>query len=219
MTDLLQQELRARFRSTTEVRLTDIPRLLDALEEDGTNTDALQRLARHFHALSGLGGTYGYPRISELGNEAESSIRKGSAPTRELVARWRALIAEVARELEASQDAPSAAVQRAASRRVLIVDDDPTQLAIMRPVLSDAGYDVETCTDATEFEECIAAFAPDLVLMDEWVGSESGAQLAQRVDGTPVIFVTGDHEPATADHLAKPIAWDQLLARIASRLG
>jgi chemotaxis protein histidine kinase CheA len=102
MTDLLQQELRVRFRSTTEVRLTDVARLLDALEDDPANADALERLTRHFHALAGLGGTYGFPRISELGDEAEGSIPRAAAPTRELVMRWRALIAEVTRELEGS---------------------------------------------------------------------------------------------------------------------
>lgn len=219
MTDLLQQELRARFRSTTEVRLTDVARLLDALDDEPANADALQRLARHFHAFAGLGGTYGYPRVSELGDEAEGSVPKGAAPTRELVARWRALIAEVERELEQSHDVPLPEIERVASRRVLIVDDDPTQLAIMRRVLGDAGYDVETCTDANTFDECVAAFGPDLVLMDQEVGGASGAELARRVDGIPVIFVTGDRASSADDLVAKPVSWDVLLARIASRLG
>ncbi|HEX2060883.1 MAG TPA: Hpt domain-containing protein, partial [Thermoanaerobaculia bacterium] len=73
MTDTLLQELRARFRETTEVRLQDVGRLLDALAADARDADALQRLARHFHALAGLGATYGYPRISELGDAAEET--------------------------------------------------------------------------------------------------------------------------------------------------
>jgi CheY-like chemotaxis protein len=218
MTDPLQHELRARFRSTTEVRLLDVARLLDALEEDATNGDALQRLARHFHALAGLGGTYGYPRVSEFGDELEASIPKNAAPARPVIARWRALIAEVERELEATHDVPLPVVERVRARRVLVVDDDPAQLAIMRHVLGDAGYDVETCRDPREFDECIAAFAPDLVLMDEQVGGTSGAQLAQRIAGTPVIFVTGDRGANADDLVPKPVPREALLARIASRL-
>jgi CheY-like chemotaxis protein len=218
MTDLLLQDLRARFRATTEVRLQDVARLLDVLEEDPQNGDALQRLARHFHALAGLGATYGYPRVSEIGDEAETAVPK-SAPSRALLTRWRALVAEVTRELEQVHDAPLPAVERVAPRRVLVVDDDPTQNAIMRRVLGDAGYDVEVCSDASEFDVSVAAFAPDLVLMDEQLAGASGAELARRIASTPVIFVTGNRDSRAGDLVAKPVSWDLLLSRIAARLG
>ena len=217
MTDLLLGDLRLRFRATTEVRLQDVARLLDTLEKNPADDDALQRLARHFHALAGLGGTYGYPRVSELGDEAESSIAKKPSP--ELLSRWRECVAEVKRELEATHDAPLPAVERVATRRVLVVDDDPTQHAIMRRVLGDAGYDVEVCADARDFDTCVAAFAPDLVLMDEQLAGASGAELARRIDGTPIIFVTADRGTAAGDLITKPVSWPALLSRIAARLG
>lgn len=99
-------ELRVRFRETTEIRLREMTSLLDALDRDGNDATALQSLALHFHALAGLGGTYGYPRVSELGDEGEVSIlpivREGHGITEGIVARWRELVGDVARALHDS---------------------------------------------------------------------------------------------------------------------
>ena len=77
--------LRAHFRESTTERLREMRSLLDALDDD-----ARERLARHFHALAGLGATYGYPRISELGDEGERT----NDPVR-----WRELVDAVDRAL------------------------------------------------------------------------------------------------------------------------
>jgi HPt (histidine-containing phosphotransfer) domain-containing protein len=86
--DPLMGELRVRFRETTAARLREMRSLFDALDRDPTASDSL---ARHFHALSGLGATYGYPRVSELGEEGEHTTD---------VARWRELVDAIARALE-----------------------------------------------------------------------------------------------------------------------
>jgi chemotaxis protein histidine kinase CheA len=103
MTDVLMEELRVRFRETAAVRLHEMASLLDALERDRGDGVSLEKLARHFHALAGLGATYGFPRITELGDEAEDSIaslaRGAKSPTESLLARWRELVAAVTTEL------------------------------------------------------------------------------------------------------------------------
>ncbi len=87
MSDALMDSLRAHFRESTAERLREMVALLDSLDRD---TGARERLQRHFHALSGLGATYGYPRVSELGDEGESTDDP---------ARWRELVDAVARAL------------------------------------------------------------------------------------------------------------------------
>jgi len=103
MSDALMEELRVRFRETAAVRLHEMTSLLDALERDRGDAAALQKLGRHFHALSGLGATYGFPRISELGDEAEDAIvpleRSAKSPTDAQLARWRELVRAVSTEL------------------------------------------------------------------------------------------------------------------------
>jgi chemotaxis protein histidine kinase CheA len=87
MSDELMDSLRAHFRESTAERLREMTALLDLLDRDA---GAMEKLQRHFHALAGLGATYGYPRVSELGDEGEST----NDP-----ARWRELMDAVARAL------------------------------------------------------------------------------------------------------------------------
>lgn len=82
MSDALMDELRARFRETARVRLEEMRRLLDG----GRDAD----IVRHFHALAGMGATYGYRRVSELGDRGESTRSREE---------WRSLIEEISREL------------------------------------------------------------------------------------------------------------------------
>jgi chemotaxis protein histidine kinase CheA len=100
VSDPLLAELREHFRESAAARLQEIGPLLDVVTHDG---NALQQLMRHFHAFSGLGATYGYPRISELGDELEGSIlplaKRGEPPSADVIARWRVVVEEIAREL------------------------------------------------------------------------------------------------------------------------
>jgi HPt (histidine-containing phosphotransfer) domain-containing protein len=86
-------DLRARFRENTHPRLAE---MRGALEAASSDTNALATLARHFHALSGMGGTYGFPRVSELGDEGELLLRK---PDPAALARCGELVDEIEREL------------------------------------------------------------------------------------------------------------------------
>jgi chemotaxis protein histidine kinase CheA len=90
MSDELMDNLRTYFRESTAERLREMTSLLDTLDGAPDDVEARQQLERHFHALSGLGATYGYPRISELGDEGERSVDP---------ARWRELVDAVTRVL------------------------------------------------------------------------------------------------------------------------
>lgn len=85
-------ELRERYRESSRARLEEMRAAFEALPD----SDALQALVRHFHAFSGMGGTYGFPRVSQLGDEAERLLGK---PHDEALARCRELMNEIAREL------------------------------------------------------------------------------------------------------------------------
>jgi chemotaxis protein histidine kinase CheA len=91
-------DLQREFVDHTRVRLLEMEALLP---EIATSTDraSLELLYRHFHALSGMGGTYGFDLITEIAGaaerETESRLRSGSPPSAEEVARWRAAIAGI----------------------------------------------------------------------------------------------------------------------------
>ncbi|HEY0160620.1 MAG TPA: Hpt domain-containing protein [Thermoanaerobaculia bacterium] len=85
-------ELRERYRESSRPRLAEMREALDALPSD----DALRLLARHFHAFSGMGATYGFRRVSELGDEGEGLF---DAQLENAIPRWRELVDEIEREL------------------------------------------------------------------------------------------------------------------------
>ena len=115
--------------------------------------------------------------------------------------------------------------------RVLIVDDNPTNLKLVAYLVKAQGYEVETASDADAALAAIAANRPRLILMDLQLPGIDGLELTRRLKADPatreikVIAVTayamkGDHEKAIAagcdDYVTKPIdtrALPQVIAR------
>lgn len=117
------------------------------------------------------------------------------------------------------------------SDRVLIVDDNPTNLKLVAYLVKASGYDVATANDAESAVAAIAAHPPRLILMDLQMPGVDGLELTRRLKSDPgtreikIIAVTayamkGDEEKALAagcdDYVTKPIdtrALPQLIAR------
>lgn len=100
--DALLDELRGEYRQSAGERLRQVEALLGIAGRTFTPAE-LVSLARHFHSFAGMGATYGFPRISQLGDELEVSIRplvrSNLLPDAETVERWRKLVGEIAAEL------------------------------------------------------------------------------------------------------------------------
>ncbi|HSY49104.1 MAG TPA: Hpt domain-containing protein [Thermoanaerobaculia bacterium] len=63
-------------------------------------SDARTDLQRQFHSLAGIGGTFGYPAITDLAREGEAlcaSIAAGSAPIAASIEQISRLAADVSR--------------------------------------------------------------------------------------------------------------------------
>ena len=162
MTETLLGDLRGRFRETSRVRLEEMASLLDALGRDPSDAEALRKLAKHFHGLAGMGGTYGFPRVSELGDEAEGAmlplVKRGAAPPAALIARWKEMHAEITRELDRG------VTPRVPSPRLFnvhLVEFDPVVAAALEReeiVCSpDVPADVTVVIGGDEFEEKVRA--------------------------------------------------------------
>jgi CheY-like chemotaxis protein len=222
MSSPVLDDIRARFRETSRLRLGEMDLLLGRLEGDPGDAAALQQLARHFHALAGLGGTCGFPRVSDLGDEAEAMmlplVRRGAVPDAAMLVQFRELTAAIGREIAgddgvpAFRAEPSEADALAAgaasrdreehpSRRILVVDDDEVANELFRGILSSSGYEVEVCGNPLQFEKMLLEFRPDLLLMDVQLSHElTGHDLvrfvrqSEQFSRLPVIIVTSDSE-------------------------
>lgn len=108
-------------------------------------------------------------------------------------------------------------------RFVLIVDDDPAIVTVMRDVLREHGYEVATAANGEEALDLIAQARPSLVLLDVHMpvldGSQFADALRERGIRVPVVVMTAGpsardwaEKLAASGHLAKPFAVDQLLS-------
>ncbi len=68
-----------------------------------------------------------------------------------------------------------------AAKKILVVDDDPTVLAIAKLILGRAGYEVETRDTALGTTKCLMQGKHDLVLLDVNMPGLDGAELTSLV--------------------------------------
>jgi CheY-like chemotaxis protein len=92
--------------------------------------------------------------------------------------------------------------------RVLVVDDDPDMLRVIRGVLEDEGFLVTTAGDGGRAVASAEQLAPDLVVLDMGLPVLDGTQVAARLRGLlgtefPVLAITADgHAAEKASRLA-----------------
>ncbi|HXV28014.1 MAG TPA: response regulator [bacterium] len=81
--------------------------------------------------------------------------------------------------------------------KILVVDDEPDILELLKEWLVLEGYDVSVAKNCHEFNRLALETKPDLIILDIMLGRENGVNLyngllSQGFDRTiPVIFITG----------------------------
>ncbi len=74
---------------------------------------------------------------------------------------------------------PSRSVQPRRRGKILVVDDDPIILEVVRERLDSAGYDVYVRADALGTSQWVAREQPDFILLDVMMPALSGGELGQ----------------------------------------
>src|SRR2546430_6030347 len=112
---------------------------------------------------------------------------------------------------------------------ILVFEDEPAILELIKVSLLDAGYDVKAAEDAETAHAALRQELPDLVLLDWMLPGQSGLALARQLRGDartrelPIIMVTarseeGDRvaglEAWVDDYVTKPFSPRELKARI-----
>jgi two-component system, cell cycle response regulator DivK len=118
-----------------------------------------------------------------------------------------------------------------AGEPILVVDDNPANLKLLRMLLVGESYDVRTAGDAGEALAILQQFRPRLILMDLQMPGMDGFELTRRLKGDVatrdivIIALTayamkGDEEKARAagcdGYVSKPIdtrSFPELVAR------
>ena len=113
---------------------------------------------------------------------------------------------------------------------ILVVDDDPLTLRIVRDALARAGYAPAVTGDPREVPRLIGRTKPELVLLDLMFPGVDGIALMETVPALadlPVIFISGygrDEtiakalEAGAVDYIVKPFSPTELTARVRAAL-
>jgi diguanylate cyclase (GGDEF)-like protein len=123
--------------------------------------------------------------------------------------------------------------ERLSATRILIVDDDPLMLEMMRELLERHDLEISTLSDSLLFWEKLGEVSPELLILDVDMPGVNGPELCRvvradpRWSGLAVIFVTASSDPVTIeelfrvgadDYLPKPIVGPELVTRVSNRL-
>ena len=117
--------------------------------------------------------------------------------------------------------------------RVLIADDNPTNVELLEVYLCECDYEIAVAVDGQDTLDKTESFKPDLILLDIMMPKLSGFEVCEKLKGNPktkdimILMVTaltelGDIERAVMagcdDYLSKPVNKMELIKRAANML-
>jgi DNA-binding response OmpR family regulator len=109
---------------------------------------------------------------------------------------------------------------------ILVVDDDPEMVDLLRECFKDEGYDILSAPDGEEAIRSVNLHLPDLVLLDIMMPKIDGIEVLRRLYGkypVPVIMLSArlDFDEKVKclnmgadDYITKPFRIAELLARV-----
>jgi len=115
------------------------------------------------------------------------------------------------------------------SSRILVVDDEPDILELVRFNLTQESFEVDTASTGSEALTKIESFSPDLVVLDLMLPDLSGTEVCRKIRGQPqtahlpVIMLTARSEEVDRvvgfeigadDYLTKPFSPRELVLRV-----
>ncbi|MBI3415366.1 MAG: response regulator transcription factor [Verrucomicrobia bacterium] len=128
---------------------------------------------------------------------------------------------------------PPVAAKNKSTAKILVVDDEPDAIELIRFNLNAAGYEVITAEDGEEALKRARATAPDLILLDIMLPEVDGLEVCKilrrdpATSAIPIIMLTAKAaeidrvlglELGADDYVTKPFSPRELVLRIKSRL-
>lgn len=116
-------------------------------------------------------------------------------------------------------------------KKILIVDDSPTERYFLTDILVKNGFTVSTAENGEEALTKIKADRPDLILMDVVMPGQNGFQITRAIardpetENVPIFICTSKGQETdriwglrqgARDYLVKPVDPGELLSKIAS---
>ncbi len=115
-------------------------------------------------------------------------------------------------------------------KRILVVDDDPKHVDLLRIALERADFAVVTATNGLQGEKAFRSNPIDLVLLDVMMPQRDGFDMlrdVRAISPVPIIMLSALHETETVvkglelgadDYITKPFELKEMLARVNAAL-
>lgn len=235
---MTEPDLLALFAGSARGRLATIEDALLAASRASVGRAPLEALAFEAHALRGAAAVVKLPAVQAVAGRVEDAARDVLEGRRQLdrplLGDLRAWLDDLVGAIDVSHAAPLApppATACAGTRAtVLCVEDDPTNLALLRKALARRAWlAVETAGSGAEALALLEGPLPELVLLDLHLPGLGGEAVLRALRGAPrthvlpVAVISADATPATqarllaagaTAYLTKPIVLDELLALV-----
>ncbi|MCP3668798.1 MAG: response regulator [Gammaproteobacteria bacterium] len=132
------------------------------------------------------------------------------------------------KEVKGGGDAPAGG-----GETILVVDDSPTEVHVIKTIVEDGGYQVVTAVDGESGVEEAKRTLPDLILMDVVMPGLNGFQATRQLSKEPttahipiILVTTKDQDTDRAwglrqgarEYVVKPVLSAELLHKIKSLL-
>jgi two-component system cell cycle response regulator DivK len=175
------------------------------------------------HQWVGSGGLLGFQEISAMSRDVELTLRETPLDTAELRDLLESLLEEFINPRISATPVPPPRPAPVSGRRsrVLIADDDPNMLALLKAIVQSQSIECQTVSDGLAALAAIQACTPDAVVLDVNMPGMSGYEVMQaiRAESLPVkvMLLTADERPATCsadDYMIKPFNPIELVARL-----
>ncbi|MEH2154712.1 hybrid sensor histidine kinase/response regulator [Nostoc sp.] len=123
--------------------------------------------------------------------------------------------------------------QSSRSDKILVVDDSPDNVFLIKTILEEEGYTISTAENGISALAELKASPCDLVLLDLMMPGMDGYEVTKHIRGEmklpqyiPILLITAHDTPNVAhgldlgadDFIRKPVTVDELLARVRSLL-
>lgn len=117
---------------------------------------------------------------------------------------------------------------KAKNKKVLVVDDDPVVIRLVKEILKNIGYEVETAKDGIDAMVLVQKEKPDLIVLDIMMPELNGYDVLRTLKFTdeykeiPVLLLTAREqeldrrigEMMGIDYLQKPVNREAFIERI-----
>ena len=176
------EETRAQFVNAFSSQCDTIAQVAGAAADSAWSALAINVL----HRMAGLAGTIGFPQVSTRAAELEDGLRASALDADQVRAGVADLRAAFADD-NAQPPAAAAAPLTSTAMKILLVEDEPFQRAVIAAQLRKAGHTAVEVSKGEDVLPAVRTAHPDVILLDVELPGISGYTVCRMLKADPAL--------------------------------